>query len=304
MGRNEWSALGLLAATFIGGAALASPGGQTAWLIARASGLAAFAALTLSMILGMLITTRAGEPRVPRIFNFELHSFVSVLALTLIVVHGGSLLFDATFHFTPLALLVPFVAPYAATWTGLGVIAAWTVALLTGSFWARKRIGHKAWRKLHYLSFAGWILALIHGMSAGSDTSNPLVYAFYGVAVMAVVFLFILRLGGWRRATPATRPARAAAASVASTAAASERPQRRAPAVSSTRPSRRPERSHGGAQARPAGNNALRAAAIGGVIGAGVLGAVLASNPGVSAAASGVTSSLSQITSSRTTRGS
>lgn len=304
MGRREWLALGLLGATFLAGAALASPGGQTPWMIARASGLAAFAALTLSMILGMLITTRAGEPQVPRIFNFEIHSFVSVLALTLIGVHVGSLLFDATFHFTPLTLLIPFISPYAAIWTGLGVMAAWSVAFLVGSFWAKKRIGHKTWRKLHYLSFAGWVLALVHGMSAGTDTSNALVYWFYGLSVMAVAFLFVLRIGGWRKATPATKPAaaRPVAASAASLPATKVSGARRPQPVVS-RAARRNDWSRNG-QARRSTHNALVVAAVGGLVGAGVLGAVLGSHPNVNSAASSVSSTLSQITSARTTRGS
>jgi methionine sulfoxide reductase heme-binding subunit len=306
MGRNEWTALGLLAAAFLGGAALAGPGSQFAWFLARASGLAAFAALTASMVLGLLVTTKVSEPKVPRIFNFEIHSFVSVLALTLIGIHGGSLLFDASFHFTPLALLVPFVAPYAPLWTGLGVIAAWLVAVVTGSFWAKKRIGHKAWRKLHYASFGAYALSLVHGMSAGSDTSNVAVYWFYALSVTLVASLFVLRLAGPRKAAA---PHRAAPAN-ASTATGS----RPAPAVVSVRREPRPAAARSGSQrvyqsrsqqrVTRSGPNCVLAVSAGAIAAAGILAGVVLSGPNVGTTVASVGSSLSHIAPSRTSRGS
>lgn len=195
MRRNEWTALGMLAATFLGGAALASGSSeQLPWFISRAAGIGAFLALTASMILGLLVTTQAAEPRVPRAFSFEIHSFLSVLALTLVGIHGGALLFDSWFHFTPLDLLVPFMAPYAPLWTGLGVIAAWTMAVVTGSFWTKQRIGHRAWRKLHFASFVAYVLALGHGASAGTDTANPGIAAIYVVSAAAVLGLLTVRV--------------------------------------------------------------------------------------------------------------
>lgn len=195
MRRNEWTALGVLAAAFLGGAALASGSSeQLPWFVSRAAGVGAFLTLTASMILGLLVTTKAAEPRVPRAFSFEIHSFLSVLSLTLVGVHGGALLFDSWFHFTPLHLLVPFMAPYAPIWTGLGVIAAWTMAIVTGSFWMKKRIGYRAWRKLHFASFAAYVLSLGHGVSAGTDTTNPLVAAMYVCSAAAVFGLLTVRI--------------------------------------------------------------------------------------------------------------
>ena len=303
MGRNEWTALGLLAATFLGGAALAGPSGQFAWFIARASGLAAFGALTASMVLGLLVSTKVSEPRVPRIFNFEIHSFVSVLALTLIGIHGGSLLFDASFHFTPLALLLPFAAPYAPIWTGLGVIAAWLVAVVTASFWAKKRIGHRAWRKLHYASFGAYVLSLVHGMSAGSDTSNGLVYAFYGLSVMLVAALFVLRLAGPRKSVT-HRPAASPAASAVRPQVSAIAPRREVRPASARNASRLAEQSRGRQRMAGTGPNRFLAVVAGAVAAGGIVAAVLLSGPNVSATVANVGSSLAQIAPSRTSRGS
>ena len=208
MGRNEWLACGFILAAFLGGAALASTSDSAVpWYVSRASGIAAFIALSASMILGLLVSTKAAEPHVKRLFSFELHGFVSVLSLTLVALHGGALLFDVTFHYTLLNLAVPFITDYAPIATGLGVIAMWAMAIVTGSFWAKKRIGHATWRRLHFLSFAAYVLSFAHGMSAGTDTSNPAVYWMYALSATAVTGLLALRIAGQQKVARPARPA-------------------------------------------------------------------------------------------------
>lgn len=213
MGMREWTVLGLLLASFLGGAALAGgDGGQFPWFLSRAPGIAAFVALSASIVLGLMVTTKAAEPKVPRAFSFEIHGFLSMLSLTLVGVHGGALLFDSWFQFTPLHLVVPLIAPYAALWTGLGVVAMWRMAIVSGSFWMTRRIGYRNWRRLHYVSFFVHIVSFVHGVTAGTDTAAPLVYGMYALSGTTVAMLFVLRLTlsrsqpPARRATPPRRP--------------------------------------------------------------------------------------------------
>lgn len=208
MGRIEWTWLGIFGAAFVGGAALASPfDSQLPWMLSRASGIAAFAVLSASVILGLLVSMRAGGRGIARAFNYEIHGFLSMLGLTLVGIHGGALLFDGFFHFTPLDLLVPFISPYAAFWTGLGVIAGWGVAIVTASFWMRGRIGFPTWRRLHYASFGAYFLALVHGLLAGSDTGVPVVAAIYVGSAAVVAGLILLRLDSRSRTAGAASPA-------------------------------------------------------------------------------------------------
>ncbi|MBK6663076.1 MAG: hypothetical protein IPG47_10130 [Thermoflexaceae bacterium] len=99
--------------------------GQEAWFLSRASGLVAFALLSASVILGLLLSTRTAKELMPARIAADLHTFLSVLTLVFLGLHGGALLFDGFFHFTPLSLLVPFASPYEPLWTGLGVIGGW-----------------------------------------------------------------------------------------------------------------------------------------------------------------------------------
>lgn len=186
-------------ASVAGGLALGSADlGSVPWAVSRASGLAAFAVLSASVVMGLLISTKAGDGLLSRPFIFDMHQFLSVASLVLIGVHAGSLLFDGFLHFSPLSLTVPFLSPYRPLAVGAGVIAGWLAAITTASFWMRSRIGTKRWRTLHYVTFLAYFASLGHGVFAGTDTQLPLVYWGYVVSIGAVTALTTLRITGYR----------------------------------------------------------------------------------------------------------
>jgi len=204
-------ALAVFAASFLGALALrAGDLGHTPWYISRASGLVAFALLTGSVVLGLLVSTKAADRWLPRPLTFEIHAFISLLTLTFLGIHAGSLMFDGFLHFAPGDLLVAFASSYRPFLTGLGVISAWATALVAASFWARKRIGQRNWRRFHYVSFAAYLLGLVHGFGAGSDAALPAVYWMYVLSAATVAALLAYRISG-RLLEPAPSRARAAA---------------------------------------------------------------------------------------------
>ena len=69
------------------------------------------------------------------------------------------------------------------------------------SFYARKSIGAKLWRKLHRATVAVWGLGVIHTLGAGTDASTTWLRAIMVVTGVPIVFLFL------RRVLPAPAPA-------------------------------------------------------------------------------------------------
>jgi len=181
--------------------------GKAPWYVSRASGLVSFVLLSASVVFGLLISTKASDGLFSRPLVFEVHQFTSVLTLSMLGLHAGSLLFDGFLNFTPGSILIPFEGPYRPFWVGLGIIGAWSTAIVTGSFWARKQLGQKNWRRLHYLSFLAWLLSLVHGFTAGTDSQLAPVFWMYVLSAAAVAGLLTYRIGGV--IAPAPAPSRA-----------------------------------------------------------------------------------------------
>ena len=141
------------------------------WLASRASGLVALALITLSVGVGLAMAGKAfRRPGLPRKL-MALHEHAALGGLIAIAVHGITLLGDRWLDPGPAGIAVPFVMDYRPFYTGLGIVAGYLAAALGLSFYARKRIGAKLWRKLHRATIAVYVLAVIHTLGAGSDVA-------------------------------------------------------------------------------------------------------------------------------------
>lgn len=182
-----------------------------AWIVARSAGLVAFALLTLSTWLGLAMSTRIlGARRQKSLLGW--HRTLVWTGLSMLVLHAGALLLDRVLHFGLAAVLVPFAAPWHAGAVAMGVVAGWLSLMLALSFRARRRIGQRAWRMLHYASFAAFGLALFHAISAGTDLVGVRGQLVAAVALAPVLWLGFLRILEPRRParrtpTPTPQPA-------------------------------------------------------------------------------------------------
>jgi sulfoxide reductase heme-binding subunit YedZ len=182
-----------------------------AWLIARAAGLVAFGLLTLSVWLGLAMSTRLLGPKRQKAL-LGLHKTLVWTGLAMLGLHMLAVLLDPTLHFGVLAVLVPFAAPWKSGAIAAGVIAGWFSLALAVSFRMRKWIGQKGWRRLHYLSFGAFALALGHALLVGTDLQGLGGPVLALLAAGPVLWLTFYRLLTPRTApAPAPRPALAAA---------------------------------------------------------------------------------------------
>jgi predicted ferric reductase len=156
------------------------------WYTARAGGILAFALLTAAVIVGLLLSGRARVEGWPRFALEDVHRFVGLLAGSFIVLHAGALLVDSYLPFSLTSLLVPGSAPYRPLAVATGVIAAELLAALALANRYRKSLSYRFWRRTHYLNFAVWLLAFVHGITSGTDTTTPWGVALYLGAAAAV----------------------------------------------------------------------------------------------------------------------
>lgn len=169
----------------------------TFWILARASGLVAYVLLTSSVLAGVVLKARPFGRALKAASVVDLHRFLAFLGLGLVALHGIALVLDTTVHISPAALLVPGLVAYRPLWTACGVVAAELMLLVYVSFALRRRIGARAWRRLHWLTYAVFGLATAHGLAAGTDSGRPWALVLYGAATGAV-----LGAVGWRALVP------------------------------------------------------------------------------------------------------
>ena len=67
-------------------------------------------------------------------------------------------------------------------------------AIVVTSFF-RDRIGHGAWRSVHWLAYAAWPVALLHGIGSGTDSA-----AMWMLPIQAGCVAAVLGAAGWRLA--------------------------------------------------------------------------------------------------------
>jgi predicted ferric reductase len=168
---------------------------QAYWYLSRASGFVAYGLLWLSMVLGLLITNRAAKLWPGGPLAFDLHQYTSLLGLAFALFHGLILLGDQYMDYTLVQLLVPFASmEYKPLAVGIGQLAFWLLLLLALSFYARQQIGRQVWRALHLSSFAVFLLALLHGITSGTDSGTAWAAWLYWISGGSVLFLTVYRV--------------------------------------------------------------------------------------------------------------
>ena len=172
----------------------------TFWILARASGLAAYLLLTISVVAGLAVKSRVLRALKPAAVT-DVHRFLALLGLGGIAIHGLTLVLDNVVDISLTALVVPGRISYRPLWTSVGVVSAELMLVIYLSFSIRRWIGFKSWRKLHYLTFAVFAAASVHGLMAGSDSNNPWVLDIYLGAIGAVAAATT-----WRVLVPPARP--------------------------------------------------------------------------------------------------
>lgn len=196
------------------------------WLLSRSAGIVALALISFSVLLGLTMATKImARPGLNRKL-VRLHEHVALVALAAITIHGVTLLGDRWLKAGVRGLIVPFTMGYRPLYTGLGMVAAYLAALLGLSFYIRRRIGTKLWRKLHRATVIVWALGIAHTIGAGSDASTVWMRLLMLAMGAPIVFLFLVRILSSSKPAAVRAPAMAAAQA----AAAAARTARPAPA--------------------------------------------------------------------------
>jgi predicted ferric reductase len=170
------------------------------WYLSRSSALVAYGLLWLSMVFGLLMTSRVAKAWPGGPVAFDLHQHASLLGLAFALFHALILMGDRYIKADLRQVLVPFAYEgYNPLWVGLGQVGLYLMAIVGLSFYLKGQIGRTAWRAIHFISFVMFALALIHGIWSGSDSEQSWTQALYWLTGGSVLFLTAYRILTTRR---------------------------------------------------------------------------------------------------------
>jgi predicted ferric reductase len=164
------------------------------WYLIRLSGWLAYLALTVSVIYGLLLSTKVLDAIAQRTISFTLHQDLASIGLCLGLVHAAVLMIDRSVPFTPVEVVVPLLAPYRPLWVAFGQLALGLSVVLVGSFYVRRRIGQATWRRIHHVSFLAFVAMTVHGVMSGTDSGTSWARWGYLVPLAMVAFLLTYRV--------------------------------------------------------------------------------------------------------------
>ncbi len=124
------------------------------WYTTRGAGAVTLVLLTAVVVLGVLSVLRFEAPGWPRFLTAGLHRNLALATVAFLALH---------------------------------VVTA-VVGLL------RRRLGHRGWRAVHWLTYLSWPVAVVHGLGTGTDSGSDWLLGLDVVCVAAVLLAVGCRL--------------------------------------------------------------------------------------------------------------
>jgi sulfoxide reductase heme-binding subunit YedZ len=169
------------------------------WYLMRASGLVALLLLTLTMVAGVLNVQRFATRRWPRAVGALLHRNVALLAVVFVGVHVVTAAVDSKVPVGWWASVIPLTSEWNRLWVGLGTLSLDLMIAVVITSLLRARMTYRTWRAVHWLAYASWPLAVVHGFESGTDSG-----AWWARSVYLLSIAAVLGAVGWRLSRPAS----------------------------------------------------------------------------------------------------
>jgi hypothetical protein len=186
-------------------APLATVGPSVYWYVARGTGAVTLLLLTAIVVLGILGPLRVTGARWPRFAIDTLHRDLSLLVIALLLVHIVASVLDSFVSISLTQAVIPFIGSYRPLWLGLGAVAFDLIIALVITSLVRRRLGYRTWRFVHWLAYASFPVAVLHGLGTGSDTKIWWMLVLTAACLAAVVIATGLRVARAEAPPPGVR---------------------------------------------------------------------------------------------------
>jgi predicted ferric reductase len=172
--------------------------GPFLWYLNRSTGFVILALFTITTVLGILSTGGKAGKRVPSFVTQAMHRNIALLSMALLLAHAASAVIDTFVDIRWWQAVIPWYgSTYLPLYLGLGTLGLDLVVIVTVTSLLRTRMNHTLWRGIHFLSYLGWAVSVVHGIGIGTDVKAEAswAYAIVGGSVLVVLAAVGLRLG-------------------------------------------------------------------------------------------------------------
>ena len=168
-----------------------------------AAGIVAWALVSITLVGGLQLSTRLVRRPAPA-WVLDLHRFVAGLAVALVGVHLVALVLDPFVKFGIAELLVPFASSYKPGAVTLGIVALYLLLAVELTSLAMRKMSRRLWHAVHFSSYPLFLLATLHGLTAGTDRHNAIFQIACLPAASLGFFMTLVRILAPKRARTAS----------------------------------------------------------------------------------------------------
>jgi methionine sulfoxide reductase heme-binding subunit len=166
---------------------------QLLWYTTRGAGAVSLVLLSAVVVLGLLARVRFEARGWPRFLSAAVHGDLALMTLVFLALHIVTAVVDPFTHLG-LTALVPFGSYYRTFWLALGAIAFELLLAIVATSLLRRHIGARVWRGIHWLAYASWPVAVLHGIGTGTDSTALWMVAIDAVCIAAVGVALVWRM--------------------------------------------------------------------------------------------------------------
>jgi predicted ferric reductase len=171
------------------------------WYLMRGSGVVTLLLFTAVAVLGIATSMRWRAGRLPRFVTQGLHRNVSLLAVVFLVIHVATALLDSYAHVRLAQVFAPLPTRRYGLFLGLGTLSLDLLLAIVVTSLVRHRLARRVWKGIHWLAYASWPVAFVHGVGMGTDRH----LGWFQVTALACLGA-VAAATGWRLAAALRRP--------------------------------------------------------------------------------------------------
>jgi hypothetical protein len=177
---------------------------KLSWYVARSSAMVAWVVITVAMLWGLILSSKAVRRRGVPAWLLGLHRYLGTLSIVFVGLHLLGLVGDNWVHYGWRELFVPMASRYRPGAVAWGIVGLYVLAAIQISSWLKNRLPRWFWHGVHLTSFPMFGIATLHALQSGTDVGNRVVHWGGLVGIAMVITLALFRVA-WRGRRPPRR---------------------------------------------------------------------------------------------------